>query len=103
MTRTTQTLPIETGGADIKNWPDSPRALAGTLRRAATPLRKVGIEIDFDQRTPDRRRDRMLELRRVTVEPTVGNADAADAADTMSNQRNGNVIPLPGGGKQGFR
>jgi hypothetical protein len=23
--RTTQTLPIETGGADIKNWPDSPR------------------------------------------------------------------------------
>jgi len=28
-------------------WPDSPRALAGRLRRAATFLRKVGIEISF--------------------------------------------------------
>jgi hypothetical protein len=32
-----------------KNWPDSPRALAGRLRRAATFLRKVGIEIGFDR------------------------------------------------------
>jgi hypothetical protein len=47
MTRTTQTLPIETRGTDIKNWPDSPRALAGRLRRAATFLRKVGMEIGF--------------------------------------------------------
>ncbi len=30
-----------------KSWPDSPRALAGRLRRAATFLRKVGIEIAF--------------------------------------------------------
>jgi hypothetical protein len=30
-----------------KTWPDSPRALAGRLRRAATFLRKVGIEIGF--------------------------------------------------------
>jgi hypothetical protein len=28
-----------------KTWPDSPRALSGRLRRAATFLRKVGIEI----------------------------------------------------------
>jgi hypothetical protein len=30
-----------------KPWPNSPRALAGRLRRGATFLRKVGIEISF--------------------------------------------------------
>jgi hypothetical protein len=30
-----------------KTWPDGPRALSGRLRRAATFLRKVGIEIGF--------------------------------------------------------
>jgi hypothetical protein len=33
--------------AKSKTWPDSPRALAGRLRRAATFLRKIGIEIRF--------------------------------------------------------
>jgi hypothetical protein len=33
--------------AKSKTWPDSPRALAGRLRRAATFLRKVGIKIGF--------------------------------------------------------
>jgi hypothetical protein len=33
--------------AKSKNWPDSPRALAGRLRRAATFLRTAGIEISF--------------------------------------------------------
>jgi hypothetical protein len=35
--------------AKSKNWPDSPRALAGRLRRAVTFLRKVGIDIGFDR------------------------------------------------------
>jgi hypothetical protein len=35
--------------AKSKSWPDSPRALAGKLRRAATFLRKVGIEVRFDR------------------------------------------------------
>jgi len=35
--------------AKSKTWPDSPRALAGHLRRAATFLRKVGIEISFER------------------------------------------------------
>ena len=30
-----------------KDWPSSPRALSGRLRRAATFLRKVGVEIQF--------------------------------------------------------
>jgi hypothetical protein len=33
--------------AKSKTWPDSPRALSGRLRRAATFLRKVGVEIAF--------------------------------------------------------
>jgi len=33
--------------AKSKGWPDSPRAVAGRLRRAATFLRKVGIEVNF--------------------------------------------------------
>ena len=33
--------------AKSKTWPESPRALAGRLRRAATFLRKIGIEISF--------------------------------------------------------
>ena len=32
-----------------KAWPDSVRALAGRLRRAATFLRKVGIDIGFER------------------------------------------------------
>src|SRR4051812_36978083 len=35
--------------AKSKTWPESPRALAGRLRRAATFLRKIGIEIGFDR------------------------------------------------------
>ena len=34
-------------GVKSKTWPDSPRALSGRLRRAATFLRKVDIEIGF--------------------------------------------------------
>ena len=33
--------------AKSKTWPASPRALSGRLRRAATFLRKIGIEIDY--------------------------------------------------------
>jgi hypothetical protein len=33
--------------AKSKEWPDSPRALSGRLRRAATFLRKIGIDVAF--------------------------------------------------------
>lgn len=32
-----------------KTWPDNPRALGGRLRRAATFLRKIGIDISFER------------------------------------------------------
>jgi hypothetical protein len=36
--------------AKSKTWPDNPRALSGRLRRAATFLRKIGIEINFERK-----------------------------------------------------
>jgi hypothetical protein len=35
--------------AKSKSWPDNPRALGGRLRRAATFLRKIGIDIGFER------------------------------------------------------
>jgi hypothetical protein len=43
-----------------KTWPDSPRALAGRLRRAATFLRKIGIDIGFERE--GRARTRMIRM-----------------------------------------
>ena len=43
--------------AKAKTWPDSPRALAGRLRRAATFLRKIGVEIGFEREGRARTRD----------------------------------------------
>jgi hypothetical protein len=43
-----------------KPWPDLPRALAGRLRRAATFLRKIGIEISFGRE--GRARSRIIRI-----------------------------------------
>jgi hypothetical protein len=45
----------------LKEWPSSPRSLSGRLRRVATALRKVGIEVAFD-REPDKKRGRKIML-----------------------------------------
>jgi hypothetical protein len=42
--------------AKAKTWPDSPRGLAGRLRRAATFLRKIGIEVVFKKEGRSRTR-----------------------------------------------
>ena len=42
--------------AKSKTWPNSPRALSGRLRRAATFLRKIGVEIDFKKNGRSRTR-----------------------------------------------
>jgi hypothetical protein len=51
--------------ARSKTRPDSPRALAGRLRRAATFLRRVGIEVGFTKE--GRARTRII---RITTTPT---------------------------------
>jgi hypothetical protein len=47
-----------------KLWPDSPRALSGRLRRAATPLRKVGVEIAFGREGHSRTRTIRISINR---------------------------------------
>ncbi len=53
-----------TGGG----WPRSPRALAGRLRRAQTPLRALGIEITFGRE--GRPGTRIIRLRAFRTKPT---------------------------------
>ena len=80
--------------AKSKTWPDSPRALAGRLRRAATFLRKIGIEIGFGRE--GRARTRTINI--TTIQPsatpekpgTQPSAPSASSAPTSkSNPANG--------------
>jgi len=47
--------------AKSRIWPDSPRALSGRLRRAATVLRNIGIEVEFGRAT-QRGRTRIITI-----------------------------------------
>jgi hypothetical protein len=79
-----------------KSWPDSPRALAGRLRRAATFLRKIGIEINFFRE--GRARTRIIQIA-TTEKPTKAeNGETQSSAPSASsahqpkfNQANGFV------------
>jgi hypothetical protein len=46
-------------------WPKDATRLSSCLRRLAPLLRLRGITIDFDERTPDIRRDRLIKIKRV--------------------------------------
>jgi len=54
--------------AKSKTWPDGPRALAGQLRRAATFLRKIGIEVGFRREGRARTRTRTIKI--TTIQPS---------------------------------
>jgi hypothetical protein len=80
--------------AKSKTWPDGPRALAGRLRRAATFLRKIGIEIGFGRE--GRARTRTITI--TTIQPSAApekpgaqpSASSASSAPTpRSNPING--------------
>jgi len=62
-----------------KSWPNTPSTLSGRLRRAATFLRKAGIEIAFD-REANRKRDRSIYI---TALPESG-GDFASAPSASS-------------------
>jgi hypothetical protein len=53
--------------AKSKSWPDGPQALGGKLRRAATFLRKIGIDIAF-QKEKSRARNRIITI--TTIQPS---------------------------------
>jgi hypothetical protein len=84
--------------AKAKTWPDSPRALAGRLRRAATFLRKIGIDIGFERE--GRARTRMIRITRTDkpappetrkAQPSASSAPPADRP--KGNPSNGFALP----------
>jgi hypothetical protein len=74
--------------AKSKTWPDSPRALAGRLRRAATFLRKIGIEIGFGRE--GRARTRTINIATTPSHPApenVGHQPSASSAPSASTPK----------------
>ncbi len=69
--------------AKSKTWPDSPRALAGRLRRAATFLRKIGIEIGFERE--GRARTRIIRITTTPNHSAPENAGAQPSAPSASS------------------
>jgi hypothetical protein len=84
--------------AKAKTWPDSPRALAGRLRRAATFLRKIGVEIGFERE--GRARTRIIRITAASADPMPErdgvrpSAPSASSAPTpKSSSANGFLAP----------
>jgi hypothetical protein len=80
--------------AKSKTWPDGPRALAGRLRRAATFLRKIGIEIGFGREGRARTRTINITTPRPSAAPEKPGAQpsapsASSALLPKSNPANG--------------
>jgi hypothetical protein len=67
-----------------KTWPDSPRALSGRLRRAATVLRTIGIRIDFVR--SGRARTRVI---LITTAPEEMRASASSASSENTKAPDG--------------
>jgi len=69
-------------GQKAKTWPSTARALSGKLRRAATFLRKIGIDVSFDRE--GRARTRIIHILRnpenMAQRPSVSSATSADSS-----------------------
>ncbi|MBN9534220.1 MAG: hypothetical protein J0H79_17480 [Alphaproteobacteria bacterium] len=83
-----------------KTWPDSARALAGRLRRAATFLRKIGIEIGFQRE--GRARTRII---RITAGPSSApeTGVARPSASSAPAAQPPRINPVNGFGSGGLR
>jgi hypothetical protein len=84
--------------AKSKTWPDGARALAGRLRRAATFLRKIGIEIGFGREGRARTRTiNITTIETLSTQEKLGirsSAPSASSAPTAeSNHTNGFAAP----------
>ena len=84
--------------ARAKSWPDGPRALAGRLRRAATFLRKAGVEVGFERE--GRARTRTIRITTPPSQAAPGQAGARPSAPSTpsaprlgSNPTNGFAVP----------
>lgn len=86
--------------AKSKTWPDSPRALSGRLRRAATFLRKIGIEVSFERE--GRARTRVISITAALTDPVPERGGAQPSAPSIpsaprpkSSPDNGFAAPDP--------
>jgi hypothetical protein len=78
--------------AKAKTWPDSPRALSGRLRRSATFLRKVGIEITHQRE--GRQRTRLIHITAVPANSgpeSDGNQASAPSVPSVLMLKTGSV------------
>ena len=87
--------------AKSKTWPDSPRALAGRLRRAATFLRKVGIEIGFGRE--GRARTRTIYITTPSLLPCQKTPGAQPSAPSASSAPTPKTNPANGFAAQPLR
>jgi hypothetical protein len=76
--------------AKSKTWPASPRALSGRLRRAATFLRKVGIEIDHIKEGRARTRIIVITAKEGSASPDHGGAQPSAPSASSALPPNGN-------------
>ena len=72
--------------AKSKGWPNSPRALSGRLRRAATFLRKIGIDIDYTKE--GRARTRVIHITATGTVPDYGGVQpSAPSAPSAGSEK----------------
>jgi hypothetical protein len=74
-----------------KTWPDSPRALSGRLRRAATFLRKIGIEVAFKKE--GKARTRIIHIEAAAPE-NAGASSSAPSAQSATSPKSARAIEL---------
>nr|WP_281722279.1 hypothetical protein [Nitrosomonas nitrosa] len=80
--------------AKSKTWPDSPRALAGRLRREAPVLRKIGIEISFARE--GRARTRTIRIATTLSHSSSENDGVGSSAPSASSASAAKSIPENG-------
>jgi hypothetical protein len=84
-----------------KTWPDSPRALSGRLRRAATFLRKIGIEVVFKKE--GRARTRIIDITVTPPSAATENAGTQPSAPSASSASMPKSKPANGFAAQSLR
>lgn len=77
--------------AKSKTWPDSPRALSGRLRRAATFLRKIGIEVSFERE--GRARTRIIRITAACADPLPERGGVQPSAPSVPSAPRPKSIP----------
>ncbi len=77
-----------------RDWPKSPRGLAGRLRRFVTFLRESGIQITFPRKGTKGRR--ALTIQRIDRQPTATNATTATPPTNFSSDHSDTTEPAGG-------